>query len=82
MSELHDFGSFAKRTERCRRILHIEHLRVTVVLVVHTAQIRVGIQHRLLRFKTVILDELTRHTDPRAVTECADLCLGICRELL
>ena len=81
-SKLHNFWSLPERTERCRCILHTKHLRVAVVLVVHPAQIRVRIQHRLLRFESVILDQLAGNADPRAFRECADLRLGICGKLM
>ena len=55
----------------------IEHLRVAVVFVVHSAKIRICVQHRLLRFKAIILDKLARHANPRTVLEGAKLRLGI-----
>ena len=62
--------------------MHIEHLCVAIVLVVHSAEVGVGIQHGFLYLKAVILDQLARHANPRAFAKSANLCLGIFRKLM
>ena len=80
--ELNHNGCAAEGADGRRCVLHIEHLRVAVVLVVHTAKVGIGVEHGFSRFKAVVLDKLARYANPRAVLKCADLRLGICRKLL
>ena len=82
ISELNYNGRATKGADGRSSVLHIEHLRVAIVLVVHMAEVGIGIEHGFLGFNAVILDELARYANPRTVLECTDLCLRICRELL
>lgn len=81
-SELNRFGFFTKRRKRRYGILHIEDLSITVVLVVHSAEVGICIKHRFLRFEAVILDKFASDANPRAVSKRTDLCLWIYHKLL
>ena len=61
--------------------MEIERLSVAVVLIVHPPQIGIGIQHRLFRFRPVVLHKLPRDTDPAALIKSRNLNLGIVQNL-
>ena len=75
------FRGTAKGREGSHRIFEIKYLGVAVVLIVHIAQVRIGIQHGLLGFHTAILSQFTGHADPGTLMERRKLHLGIGNDL-
>ena len=70
-----------ERGEGSDCILKIEHLGIAVVLVIHTTQIRISIQHGFFGFHPVILDQLARNANPGSLVEGANFGFGVGKEL-
>ena len=74
LSELNGFRCGGEGGEGGDGAAEIQHLSVAVVLVVHSAEIGIGVEHRLLRFKAVVLELVHRvegaHTRLIALYSC------------
>ena len=80
--EFYGFRCRAKRRESGNGVAEIKHLSVVIVLIIHTPQIGVSIQHRLLSFDPVILYQFTGNANPCTLMECGNLYLGVSQDLL
>ena len=81
ISKYNSFRCAAKGREGGNRILEIEYLGIVVILVIHTAQIRIGIQHGLFGLDPTVLSQLTCYTNPSTLMEGRQLHLGIGNDL-
>ena len=80
--ELVNLGSCGEGAEGSDGILQVQNLSIGVVLVIHSTQVGVLIQHGLPGFHTVILHQLGGNAQPHAVLEGGDFTLGVGSQLL
>ena len=80
--ELYDFRCRCKRRESGSSVLEIERLGIVVILIIHSPQIGVGIQHGFLSFDPVILYQFTGNANPGTLMESRDFHLGVSHDLL
>lgn len=58
-------------------VFEIQHLRIAVVFVIHTAKLGVGVEHGFFGFDAVVFNELAGYAEPDAVFERADFDLVV-----
>ena len=74
--------SLGKRRYCCNGVLKVIDNGIAVTGLIHSRELRISVQHRLLGFYPVIFNQFTGYPDPLSVLERADLDLRIGLDLL